>query len=76
MRSETPPMWSTYLVALGILLLFAAIFSLAKGEIKLTRSSFVSRAERPEAFWAIIGGCFLVAIISLAVAIPHFGPGG
>jgi len=76
MRSETAPMWSTFLVALGILLLFTAVLSIAKGSIKLKRDSYVTRAEKPGTFWAIIGGCVAVAIVSLVIAVPHFGPGG
>lgn len=76
MRSETAPMWSTMLVALGIMLPVCAILWLAQGQIKLKRDSYVRRDEEPEKFWAIIGGCFAVSLVALVIAIPHFGPGG
>lgn len=69
-------MWTAFLVALGILLLFTAVLSIAKGSIKLKRDSYVTRDETPQKFWAIIGGCVAVAIASLVIAVPHFGPGG
>jgi uncharacterized membrane protein YidH (DUF202 family) len=76
MRSETPPMWATYLIALGIMLIAVAVIYLVTGKIKLKRDSYVVREEEPGKFWAIIGGCFAVALIVLAIATPHFGPGG
>lgn len=76
MRSETAPMWSTYLVALGIMLLAVAAIWIATGKVKLKRDSYVLREEKPETFWAIVGGCVVVSIVALAIAIPHFGPGG
>lgn len=51
MRSETAPMWSTFLIALGILLLFTVAISSAKGQIKLKRDSYVTRADKPEMSW-------------------------
>lgn len=76
MRSETAPMWSTFLVALGIILLACAVIYIATGKIKLKRDSYVLRDETPQKFWAIIGGCIAIAIVSLVIAVPHFGPGG
>ncbi|HST37018.1 MAG TPA: hypothetical protein VLK25_10375 [Allosphingosinicella sp.] len=76
MRSETAPFWSSFLVGMGLILLFSALIWLATGQIKLKRDSYVRRDEQPEKFWAIIGGCVAVSLVSLAIAIPHFGPGG
>lgn len=76
MRSETAPLWSTFLVALGIMLLAFVLISLVSGKVKLKRDSYVLREEKPETFWAIIGGSVAVAIASLVIAVPHFGPGG
>jgi len=69
-------MWSTFLVALGIILLFTALLYIATGKIKLKRDSYVTRAETPQKFWAIIGGCVAISAVALIIAVPHFGPGG
>lgn len=76
MRSETAPMWSTFLVALGIILLACAVIYIATGKIKLKRDSYVTRDETPQKFWAIIGGCIAISVVALVIAVPHFGPGG
>jgi len=76
MRSETPPTWATFLIALGIMLLVVVMLWITTGKVKLKRDSYVMRDENPETFWAIIGGCVVVALASLVIAVPHFGPGG
>lgn len=76
MRSETAPMWATFLIALGIMLIVAVVATIATGKIKLTRDNIVAREENPQTFWAILGGTVVVAIVSFVIAVPHFGPGG
>lgn len=76
MRSETAPMWPTFLVALGIILLACAVMYIATGKIKLSRDNYVRRDEAPQKFWAIIGGCILVSVVALVIGVPRFGPGG
>jgi NADH:ubiquinone oxidoreductase subunit 2 (subunit N) len=76
MRSETPPFWSGFLVGIGIMLLVLPFIWMATGKIKLKRDSYVVREESPETFWMIIGGCFVISLVALVIAVPHFHPGG
>jgi formate hydrogenlyase subunit 3/multisubunit Na+/H+ antiporter MnhD subunit len=76
MRSETAPFWVGFVIGMGVVLIAVAIMSLATGRVKMSRNTYVLREEKPETFWTIVGGCFVVGIVALAIAIPHFGPGG
>ena len=76
MRSEAPPLWTGFLIGMGVTLLVAAFMAMATGKFKVTRNNIVIREENPEAFWTWVGGMFVVAIGSLIIAIPHFRPGG
>jgi len=76
MRSETAPMWTAFLIGLGVMLIIAAFMVMATGKLKLTRDTTLTREENTGAFWAWVGGMILVGIISIAIATPHFGPGG
>jgi uncharacterized membrane protein (DUF441 family) len=76
MRSETSPFWVGCVIGFGVVLIAVAIMSLVTGRVKLTRHSHVLRDEKPETFWALVAGCIVAGIGALAIAIPHFGPGG
>jgi hypothetical protein len=76
MRSETSPFWVGFVIGLGVALIAVAIMSMATGKVKLTRKTYIIREEKPEAFWGLVGGSVVVGLVALAIAIPHFGPGG
>jgi hypothetical protein len=76
MRSETSPFWVGFVIGFGVVLIAVAVMSLVTGRVKLTRQSFILRDEKPGTFWALVVGCIVVGIAALAIAIPHFGPGG
>jgi uncharacterized membrane protein YidH (DUF202 family) len=76
MRSETAPLWVGFVIGLGVVMIAVAVMALATGRVKLTRDTYVLRDEKPETFWALVAGCIVIGIVALAVAIPHFGPGG
>ena len=76
MRSETPPIWSGVLIALGIFLWLAIVQALVTGQVKLTRNSSISRDERPEAFWGALALEAALGTAALVYGALHFGPGG
>lgn len=76
MRSETAPMWATFMLALGLMLVVAAAISLARGELKLSRTNIVSKAEQPEKYWAFVIGYFVIGVPVFLYGAAYWGPGG
>lgn len=76
MRSETAPIWVGFAIGFGVALVVAALFALAKGEMKVVSSLTFRKDTQPGPFWAIIVICIAGGVAVLAYAIPHFRPGG
>jgi hypothetical protein len=76
MRSETTPIWITFIWALGFFLLLSAGIALVTGKAKLSRHKTLTRAENPEAFWGLVGAYAGLGAIAFGYGVLHFGPGG
>lgn len=76
MRSEAAPFWVGFVIGLGVALIAVAVFAMVTGRMKITRNNVVTRDENPSAFWGWVAAEIAIGLVALAVAIPHFGPGG
>lgn len=76
MRSETAPTWVGFAIGFGVALIVAAVFAIAKGEMKIVSTVTFRKDTQPGPFWASIAFCAVTGIAVLAYAIPHFRPGG
>lgn len=76
MRSGTAPTRVGFAIGFGVALVAAALFALAKGEMRVVSSRTYRKDTQPGVFWAIVVICIVGGVAVLAYAIPHFRAGG
>lgn len=62
-------------IAYGLCFMFTlfTIVPLVSGRIKFSRDNYLTRRDRPQAYWAMVGSSFLLAILFLVIALVQPG---